>query len=152
MFYTGRLRPEPPLPFLHTIFYRKGIPFVYLLLTNCTPFTQLVQNFASLLTAVNALSLKQESITKPERFLYFYSHKMHRLALLGLFTDRNDRFPLAFSGYFHYSDIPTLLYTSSLKRYPFRAEPPRIEYLPGFRELKPARSPTPFLTSLRCNC
>ena len=41
-FYKGRLRPEPPLLFLHTIFVRKGIPPVYLLLTNGTPFTYLV--------------------------------------------------------------------------------------------------------------
>jgi len=41
-FYTGRLRPEPPLPFLHAIFDRKGILFVYLLLTNGTPFSYLV--------------------------------------------------------------------------------------------------------------
>ena len=60
---------------LRTIFYEnlseKGTPFVYLLLTNGIPFTYLVYNFASLLTAVNALSFKQVSITKIERFLDF---------------------------------------------------------------------------------
>ena len=56
---------------LCTIFHEKGTPFEYLLLTNGIPFTYLVQNFASLLTAVNALSFKQESITKIERFLDF---------------------------------------------------------------------------------
>ena len=56
-FYTGRLRPEvQPLTHQYTIFDRKG-----------TPFTYLVYTFASLLTAVNALSFKQESITKQER-------------------------------------------------------------------------------------
>ena len=43
---------------------------LYLLLTNGTPFTYLVQIFASLLTAVNALCFKWESMTKIERFLY----------------------------------------------------------------------------------
>ena len=57
--YTGRLRPEvQPLTLLYTIFHEKGIPFVHLLLTNGTPFTYLVYNFAYLLTAVNALSFK----------------------------------------------------------------------------------------------
>ena len=38
-FYTGRFRPEVrPLARLYTIFYEKGNPFVYLLLTNGTPF------------------------------------------------------------------------------------------------------------------
>ena len=58
--YMGRLRPEAqPLTLVYTIFHEKGTPsFVYLLLKNGTPFTYLVQNFASLLTAVNALSFK----------------------------------------------------------------------------------------------
>ena len=38
--YTGRLRPEvQPVTFLYTIFHEKVTPFVYLLLTNGTPFT-----------------------------------------------------------------------------------------------------------------
>ena len=71
---TGRLRPEvQPLTLLYhcTIFHKKSTPFVHLLLTNGTPFTYLVQNFVSLLTAVNALSFKQKSITKIERFFDF---------------------------------------------------------------------------------
>ena len=40
---TGRLRLEvQPLTLLYTIFHKKGTPFVYLLLTNGTPFTYLV--------------------------------------------------------------------------------------------------------------
>ena len=42
--------------YIQTIFYRKGPPFVYLLLTNGTPFTHLNYNFATLLAAVNSLS------------------------------------------------------------------------------------------------
>ena len=41
--YTGRLRPEvQPLTLLYTIFHEKVTPFIYLLLTNGTPFTYLV--------------------------------------------------------------------------------------------------------------
>ena len=57
----GRLCPKVHaiiITLLYTIFHKKGTPFVYLLLTNGTPFTYLVYNFASLLTAVNALSFK----------------------------------------------------------------------------------------------
>ena len=42
-FYAGRLYSDVHrLIFSRTIFERKGIPFVYLLLTNVTPFTYLV--------------------------------------------------------------------------------------------------------------
>ena len=42
-FFTRRLRPEfQPLTLSYTIFHEKGTPFVYLLLTNGTPFTYLV--------------------------------------------------------------------------------------------------------------
>ena len=57
-FYTGRLRPEvQPLTLLNTIFERKGTPFIHLLLTNGTPFKNLVYNFSALLIAENALYL-----------------------------------------------------------------------------------------------
>ena len=48
----------PPKVQTITIFHKKGTPFTYLLLTNGTPFTYLVCDFASLLTAVNALSFQ----------------------------------------------------------------------------------------------
>ena len=42
-FNAGRLHPEvQPLTLLKTMFHEKGTPFVYLLLTNGTPFTYLV--------------------------------------------------------------------------------------------------------------
>ena len=47
-----------PLTLLYSIFHEKGTPFVYPLLINGTRFTYLVKNFASILTAVNALSFK----------------------------------------------------------------------------------------------
>ena len=41
--YAGRPHPEvQPLTLLYTNFQEKGTPFIYLLLTNCTPFTYLV--------------------------------------------------------------------------------------------------------------
>ena len=74
----GRLRPEvQPLTLSCTIFHEKGTPFIYLLLTNGTPFTYLVCDFACLLTAVNALSFQQKSVTKIERFIDLMSHKIH---------------------------------------------------------------------------
>ena len=75
--YTGWLRPKvQPLPLLYTIFHEKGSPLVYLLSTNGTPFTYLVQNFASLLTAVMGsccckCTVFQESVIKIKRFLDF---------------------------------------------------------------------------------
>ena len=43
-FYTGRLRPEvQPLTLLYTIFFKKGTPFVYLLLEKGTPFIYLLK-------------------------------------------------------------------------------------------------------------
>ena len=40
--YTGRSRPKvQPITLLYTIFHEKGTPFVYILLTNGTPFTYL---------------------------------------------------------------------------------------------------------------
>ena len=47
-FYTGRLRPKvQPLTLLYTIFERKGTPFVYLLLTNCTPLLHMTRTLHS---------------------------------------------------------------------------------------------------------
>ena len=71
-FHLRRLRPEvQPLTLLYTIFHEKGTPFVYPLLTNGTPSTYLVYNFVSLLTGVNEMSFKKESITQMERSLDF---------------------------------------------------------------------------------
>ena len=51
-------RDPTPYPFTNHFFYVKGNPFVYLLLTNGISFTDLISNFASLLTAVTALTFK----------------------------------------------------------------------------------------------
>ena len=55
--YGEGLPKVEPLTLFNTIFHRKGNPFVYLLLTNGTPFTYLVYNFVSLLNAANAIPL-----------------------------------------------------------------------------------------------
>ena len=39
---AGSTRMSNPLLFLDTIFHQKGTPFIYLLLTNGTPFTYLI--------------------------------------------------------------------------------------------------------------
>ena len=63
--------------------------------------------------------------------LLFHRHKMHLLALLGLFTDRNDRFlPLQILQLLKF--LP--FYTPAWKRCPFRAEPSRIGH---YREYPP---------------
>ena len=38
----GSTRMSNPLPFLDTIFHKKATPFVYILVTNGTPFTYLI--------------------------------------------------------------------------------------------------------------
>ena len=107
----GKVPPRGPNPYLlHTTF---GTPLVYLLLTNGTPFTYLVLTFASLLTAVNALSLWCEQISN-QNVLSTFLHKMQLQVLLGFFTDENDRSPYPFI-YFN-SEFLTFPPTWSLKR------------------------------------
>ena len=59
-FHTGRLRPDvKPLTLLYTIFTKKATyPFGITSIDKWFPFTYLVKNFASLLTAVNAQCFK----------------------------------------------------------------------------------------------
>ena len=77
------LRPEvQPLTLLYTIFDRN--PFVYPLLTNY-PFSH------TLFRSAPFLNMKKEN--KTYCFLdFFRRHKLNLVALLGFFTDRNDRF------------------------------------------------------------
>ena len=92
------LYKETPTSFLYMIY-------------NGTPFTYLVKNFASTLTALNALHVFQRWITHISRkySCLFHIHKVHLLALLGPFTDQNGRFLHLFI-YFNWW-IPTILYT-----------------------------------------
>ena len=89
--YTGVSAPRSnPLPYY--------IPF---LTKKVTPLTYLVYNFASLLTAVNALSFKQESITKIERFSRLY--KVMKFICQPFWAISQTQM----------TDFPTLLYTSA---------------------------------------
>ena len=60
-------------------------------------------------TAVNALSFKYESITKPESFFDF-CHSYNEYICKPFWADRNDRYPYP-SWYVNKSEIPTVLYT-----------------------------------------
>ena len=81
-FYTEALRPEvQPLTLLYTIFDNKGIRFIYLSWTNGTPFTYLVEKFASILTAVKAVYSTRSS--------NIYAS----VSPFGPFINRNGRFP-----------------------------------------------------------
>ena len=55
----------------------------------------------------------------------FHSHKIHLLVLSGPFTDSNDRFRYSF---IYFNDVKSLPFDTpeAIKRYPLRAEPPRI--------------------------
>ena len=69
--------PPPPLILLHTIFDRKGSPFVYLLLTNdtpcncrkCTIFWQIMNKSLNQDVFVTLLELQNASVIYP--FLFF---------------------------------------------------------------------------------
>ena len=97
----------PTTSLLDTIFDSEGTPFVNLILKNGTPFTYPVYSFAFLLTAVNALSLKYEQITNPERFLDLFTtiECIFQLYWVFLQTAMTD-FPIL--SYTLISEIPTL--------------------------------------------
>ena len=69
---TALWRCSTPYPRL-TSFDGKGTPFVYLILKNRTPLTYLVKTFASLLTAVKALSLKTAKSQNQNVFSFFFT-------------------------------------------------------------------------------
>ena len=93
--YTGRLRTKvQPLTLLYTIFHEKGTPFVYLLLTNGTLFTitslELCIPFNFCNCTVFQIEINHKKRTVQSRL--FKAIKFIFLALLGPFTDPNDRF------------------------------------------------------------
>ena len=85
----NKKNPENPTP--HPFIYHFS-PFVYLLsITNGAPSTYLVQNFVSLLTAVNALFFTQKSISEitcTQTLIYF----SFRFYPLGLVVNKSLRF------------------------------------------------------------
>ena len=127
-FKHWRLYPEiRPLFCLRTILDRKGTPFIYLLFTNGTHFTSLVQIFASLLTAVNALFVMYEYLTKAERSLDFFTAvRCICWPFWALFT-RKSQISLPFHILQLMKSGP-LCILKALKRYPFQVEPSHIDY------------------------
>ena len=91
------------------IFDRKGTPFVYLLLMVPLHIPSLVL-IACLSSAINLLCnvfLIQVNHKNRTFSRLIHSHRIHLLALLGLFTERNDRF---------YHPLKCLLYHKPRKR------------------------------------
>ena len=92
--FLGEAPPRGSSSYPFKVCHFKPIRYAFRIpsIVNWHLFTYLVQDFVSLKTAVNALPLKCEKTTKPGSFFgLFYSHKMYLLALLGLFTDQNDK-------------------------------------------------------------
>ena len=115
-FYARRLNPEiQPLTLLIYQFWPKRCPLRITSIDKWYPFHIPGLEFCILYCKVNALSSKYEYITDKTRTFsrLFYSQKMHLSSnplIVGLFTDRNARFPYPFI-YTSTSEITTLLYT-----------------------------------------
>ena len=120
------LRSPTPYPFTNHFWqkcYPQGgwLPPYIIIWRNDTLSNTLFRalHASSLLTAVNALSFKIWIYHNTKTFSrLFHRHKMHLLALLGLFTDRNDKFPYSFIY------ILQLMKFLSEKGIPFGLSPP----------------------------
>ena len=93
IFNKGSYREAPPevqpLTILSPFSTEKVAALLYTFYLQMAPLSHtqfhVVQNFASLLTAVSALSLKYENITKPEQFLdFFHCQKNTSVSPFGL--------------------------------------------------------------------
>ena len=116
-----------PLPF-HIPFARKGAPFVYLLLTNGTPFPYPVYNFPSLLNCSKGTVFKIWINHKNRTFSrLFHSHEMHLLALLGLYRPKWQ----ISSPFYILQQVKSLSYTWSLKKVPLSGGASRYKPLHG---------------------
>ena len=94
--YAGRLLPEvQPLNLLGTIFLKKWYPF-HIPCSEFYPF-----NYRKCTVLKVWINHKTRMFSR-----LFHSHKMHLLALLGLFTDQNDIFP-----------YPSIYFVKSLPSY-----------------------------------
>ena len=118
-----------PLTLLYTNFDGKGTPFGFCIppfekwYLSHIPSLELCNPFDCCKCNVFEICINHKTRTF---YRYFCSHKMNLLALLGLFTDRNDSFPYPFI-YFNCIVKSLLFYTpEAFKRYPFYAEPPCI--------------------------
>lgn len=89
------LRPPPPHPFVYH-FWQRRYTFCIPPIEKWYTFTYLAEKFISLLTAENALYIWTNCQTRTAFSRPFHNHKMRQLALLRLFTNRNDKFPYPF--------------------------------------------------------
>ena len=113
---------------LYPIFSRKRYPFLVPSIDNWYSFHKPRLELCILLTAVNVLSLKYSINHKTRTFSrLFDSHKKHLWALLGVFIYQNDRFPQPFH-ILQSVKLPPFNIPKAWKRYPFRVEPPCIDY------------------------
>ena len=91
------LRGPTPYPSIYIIFNRKGTPFVYLSLTNSTPFTYLVWNFA-----VPSLNCGKCTflINKPQNrkicSTFLQRHKILQQHFLVIVQNEMTKFPVTF--------------------------------------------------------
>ena len=118
-FVTGGSSPRSN-PFMNlSIFDIKVTPFVYLLLTSGTPFTYLVQNFTSVLSAANGCLKNMNKSPNPQKCI---RQSYWAFQLPNEITDfpTLSKYTLT-SGIFH---VPE----ASKRSPPFRAEPPRIAH------------------------
>ena len=129
-FYTPFLTEKAPLSFTK----------ILLPLTNGTPFTYLVKNVESLLTAVSALSLKDEKITKPGNFFDFVTAINFSISRFRCFYRQKWQFSVPFL-WTSTSKIPTLSYTWSLKKIPLWVEPPSTGHYREHLPLPPSPLP-----------
>ena len=119
-FYAGRFLPEvQSLTLLYTIFERKG-PLSFTVYWRMLPLSP--KKFEPLLSAVNALSLKHELITKLESFMDFFTSikRICRPFRAFLQTEMTD-FPTLLSIASTSDSLPYHI-PEAWKRYPFRAE------------------------------
>ena len=119
----GSALKSKPLPFYKSFFtgiQKVPLSYIYLLLTDGSPFTYLGQNFVSLLTAM------MNKITKPEGFLNFFTAMKCIFQPFWAFL-QTEMTGLLILSYTSTSEIPTLSYwPEAWKRYSFGAEPPCI--------------------------
>ena len=107
-FYTGRLCPKvqplQPLTLLNNMFDWEGSPSIHVgWYPFHTPSLELCIHF----NCCKCTALKIRLNHKTRMFSWhFHSHKMHLLALLGLFTDQNERFSYPFIFFSQWNPYP----------------------------------------------
>ena len=103
MFIRVGSAPRSNSPPFYMPFSRKRYPFVYLLLANGTPLIYLVQNFASLLTAVKSARLSNRNQSQKLNSMFSRLYKTIKFICQ----------PFQALSQTQMTDFPTLLYTST---------------------------------------